>query len=254
MKHLFFVLLLLFFFACGEQSDLATVSGYISVPADVRSEEVYIGLYALRTSENLGDPKIFTTSTDGAFTLQTKPGKYILGIWAKGLEDVRTRILLAKKGEQAEVKITLQKQSIPAEVNTVSVIGAFCDWKPQKAVAMVKKDDQWILDDTEILVDKQEYAFLINHQRHLVYATKNTEIAVDKKRTSFHNIYSGGEVVLIRRNFLRPGKEAEFPSIAHGRILLILWLRWMSLARYIVRCDRKTAVLPSWKQGRITLP
>lgn len=230
MKRLLFALPLAFMFACGQKTDMATVSGKVSVPDEFQPVEVSVGLYNLRSGENLSDPVAYTSTKDGEFTLQIKPGKYVLAAWAKGLDNVRTRLLVAEKGETAEAKITLKRPVIPEVIKSVKVIGAFCEWRPQKAVAMQKKDKLWMLDDTDILIDKQAYAFLINNQHHPVYSATDTGLELNKERTSFHHVFSGADVKFDPSEFATTGEKGTISINS----------QWSDFADFMVAMDEFT--------------
>lgn len=202
MKRLYILMPLIFIFSCGQQSEMASVSGKISSPADYTAEEYYVGLYAIRTGENLDEPTAFAISKDGSFNLETKPGKYVLAAWAKGLQNVRMRILVTQNGERSQADISLEKQKVPVEISSVKVVGEFCDWNPAKAVEMKNDNGKWTLTDTKMLIEKREYAFIVNDQKHPIYDAVVENVELNKNRTTFQNIYTTGAIEFNTADFM----------------------------------------------------
>jgi len=172
-----------------------TLSGTIKFEGHDPAGTIYVGLYpeVYNYGREVGEPIELLELDNPEFTLQVKPGRYGLAVWAFPFEKYQTNILILKSGENIHFDITLPHYGLRPEYDGYCVVGAINNWSgPGKP--MVKQGDKWILPDTSLMPLNGVYKFFSGNEGFLDLA--KTDLELVKDWASLNNIYKGGPVIL----------------------------------------------------------
>ena len=174
----------------------ATLSGNIKFDGHAPAEKVYVGLYpeTFEYTEQVGEPIEFLELTVPEFTLQLKPGRYGMVVWAFPFEKYQTNILILEAAEDIHFNITLPHYGMRDEFDGYYVVGDFNNWNGVGNLPLEKQGDKWILPDTSRLNLGSAYKFISGDNGFLDLSNKETVLVKDW--ATFNNIYHGGPVVL----------------------------------------------------------
>jgi len=172
-------------------------SGTITLTSG-KTDSVYVGLYyydSYNRNHNgawLADPHYFAAVAGNEFSFNADPGRYTLVAFAYGYESVKKRVFIPDHETVLTANITLVPIKIKSEIKTIKLVGDFCEWKSDNALALKRKDKKWIVDSEAPIKTDETYQFLIDGVPRNDLANKN--YLLRKDHADFFNIYKGGPI------------------------------------------------------------
>ncbi len=205
MKRLYILLFLLTLFSCSQTMKHPNISGKIKTEGNSSPNTFYVGLYNL-SRFFIGEPLEFREQSEDSFSLDVAPGQYTLVVYTLETEMMRQHILIPDQNTRIRLEISLPPRGLDEDIESVTLVGEFCEWDQKKGVNLISREGIWTLGNESPLKKGDRYYFIVNDQ--VVYDVLEKNVEAVKKGAGLRNIYSGDKIVFDPSNYRHPVKKA----------------------------------------------
>lgn len=182
----------LLFYSVTLWAQKASISGNLNRSTD---DTIMVLLYPEYGYGNgyFGDPIDSLATTKDAFSLSAEPGKYVFAAFGPKHDSFITPIILEKPGAEENITINMAPLSLNEPVNSVKIIGEFCNWKAEDGIPMTQTGKQWMLPIDTLMEAGNIFQFVIND--HFVTTAPDLPSLFSSFEGNFSNIFQGQPIV-----------------------------------------------------------
>jgi peroxiredoxin len=119
---------------------------------------------------------------------------------------MKQHILIPDQKTRIRLEISLPPRGIDEDIESVTLVGEFCEWDQKKGVNLVSREGIWTLGNESPLKKGDRYYFIVNDQ--VVYDVLEKNVEAVKKGAGLRNIYSGDKIVFDPSNYRHAVKQS----------------------------------------------
>ena len=201
--------------------DKGNVRGTVTLSGDTAPDSIYVGIYQLKKwgwdRYPFHDHIALSRSTSSDFSFRLERGAYCITAWAYGYDRAYTNFVVPDDKTPLLFDFELCPLSLPEDYEKVSVVGDFCDWRPQKALPLIFDGTVWQLESPAETKQGTRYSFLflkpkenssmfIYHDR---YSPNVDKRLLRPQMASFYSVYDGEKIELDPGSFQNPPKQGQ---------------------------------------------